>query len=67
MELRYTVKVERLVTIQTGRVNHNRFSEDEFTQQFNTLFTKTGATGAELSRVQNIYGAKCYRVTSWSK
>ncbi len=67
MESKYTVKVERLVTIQTGWANHNRFSEDEFTQQFNTLFTKTGATNAELSRIRNIYGAKCYRVTSWEK
>lgn len=67
MELTYTIKVERLVTIQTGWINHNRFSENEFTQQFNTLFTKTDATDTELSRVRNIYGAKCYRVTVWSE
>ena len=64
----YTVKVERLVTIQTGWVISGvNFSEDEFTQQFNTLFVFRNVGAKRLSVLKNKYSASWYRVTSWSK
>ena len=62
----FDVKVEILVTIQTGFcIPGVNYSADSYTKQYETLKTIQAANAAEVEALRSKYGATCYRLTVW--
>ncbi len=62
----YDVKVEMLVTIQTGYcIPGVNYSEDSYTKQYETLKTIRAVSAAEVAALRSRYSATCYRLTVW--